>query len=506
MLKGWKEVLKKGCIAQRYVLSIMGFLAVANAYTMRICLSVAITEMVKPHASPNTTAVQDENYCPAEYSNSSSTNQGEFDWDEEKQGLILSSFFWGYVITHLPGGMLAEKFGGKYSLGLGILCTAIFTLLTPVAAREGGWQMLLAVRFLEGLGEGSTFPALNALLAQWVPAQERGILGSFVFAGAQIGTVVGTALSGALLHYSTGNWDVVFYLFGGLGVLWFIVWTLICYNDPSSHPFISDEEKKFLEKTIGGTQRQKELPPVPVKAMLKSVPLWGLICAQIGHDWGFFTMVTDLPKYMKDVLKFKIAENGYLSALPYLMMWLVSMSTGWLADFMIRRGILNTTNTRKLFTTIASIGPAVFIIAASYAGCDRTVVVVLFTIGMALMGTFYPGMKVNALDLSPNYAGTLMAIVNGIGAITGIITPYLVGVLTPNSLLLEWRVVFWISFGVFFVTNLVFVLTASGDVQPWNNPLLMKEGNEEEISEVKFKLGTTVPSLELSSDKIKQNV
>jgi len=35
-----------GCIAQRYVVSIMAFLALANAYTMRICLSTAITEMV----------------------------------------------------------------------------------------------------------------------------------------------------------------------------------------------------------------------------------------------------------------------------------------------------------------------------------------------------------------------------------------------------------------------------------------------------------------------------
>jgi ACS family sodium-dependent inorganic phosphate cotransporter len=84
-----------------------------------------------------------------------------------------------------------------------------------------------------------------------------------------------------------------------------------------------------------------------------------------------------------------------------------------------------------LFIT-ASVGPGVGIIAASYAGCDRTAVVSLITLGTALMGTFYPGMKVNALDLSPNYAGTLMAIVNGIGAFTGIITPYLVGVLTPD--------------------------------------------------------------------------
>jgi ACS family sodium-dependent inorganic phosphate cotransporter len=58
--------------------------------------------------------------------------------------------------------------------------------------------------------------------------------------------------------------------------------------------------------------------------------------------------------------------------------------------------------------------------------------VVLFTVATGSMGTFYPGMKVNALDLSPNYAGTLMALVNGIGAFTGIVTPYLVGVLTPD--------------------------------------------------------------------------
>lgn len=89
-------------------------------------------------------------------------------------------------------------------------------------------------------------------------------------------------------------------------------------------------------------------------------------------------------------------------------------------------------NSHFLLISIAAIGPAVFTVLASYAGCSKTNSVVLFTIAMGLMGTFYPGMKVNPLDLSPNYAGTLMAIVNGIGAITGILAPYIVGVLTPN--------------------------------------------------------------------------
>lgn len=42
---------------------------------------------------------------------------------------------------------------------------------------------------------------------------------------------------------------------------------------------------------------------------------------------------------------------------------------------------------------------------ASYVGCDRVWVVISFTVAMGLMGTYYPGVKVNPLDLSPNYAG-----------------------------------------------------------------------------------------------------
>lgn len=71
-------------------------------------------------------------------------------------------------------------------------------------------------------------------------------------------------------------------------------------------------------------------------------------------------------------------------------------------------------------------------LAASYAGCDKIQVVVLFTIGMATMGFFYSSMKVNVMDLSPNYAAPAMALVNGVGAVAGIVSPPLIGYLIPN--------------------------------------------------------------------------
>lgn len=271
----------------------MGFLAIVNAYTMRICLNLAITEMVR---RKDETEEEGNDYCPAQNDNNTVVrdNYGDYEWDGGTQGWILGAFFYGYVITHIPGGILSEKFGGKWTLGLGILSTAIFTLLTPVVTLWGGAPALITLRFLEGLGEGTTFPALSALLSTWVPVNERSKLGSFVFGGGQIGTILGTLLSGILIDYFE-TWQAVFYFFGILGVIWFIVFVMICYKDPASHPFIKDSEKEYLQREMGGLTRRKDLPSTPWMTIFRSVPMQALVCAQIGHDFGFYIMATDLP-------------------------------------------------------------------------------------------------------------------------------------------------------------------------------------------------------------------
>jgi len=49
-------------------------------------------------------------------------------------GWVLSSFFFGYLITQIPGGWLATRFGGKYVFGVGVLVTSLLTLITPQMA------------------------------------------------------------------------------------------------------------------------------------------------------------------------------------------------------------------------------------------------------------------------------------------------------------------------------------------------------------------------------------
>lgn len=80
---------------------------------------------------------------------------------------------------------------------------------------------------------------------------------------------------------------------------------------------------------------------------------------------------------------------------------------------------------------LAAVGPSLGVVAAMRSGCSSTPVVAFFTLGMALMGFYYPSLSVNTLDLSPNYSGTLMGLI-ALGGMAGILSPYLAGIIAPQ--------------------------------------------------------------------------
>lgn len=56
---------------------------------------------------------------------------------------------------------------------------------------------------------------------------------------------------------------------------------LICYKDPESHPFVSDEEKEHLRKELGQLERNKNIKAVPWRQILTSPAVIALIFAQV---------------------------------------------------------------------------------------------------------------------------------------------------------------------------------------------------------------------------------
>ena len=105
-----------------------------------------------------------------------------YHWNQTTRGLIQSAFFYGYVLTQIPGGYLADKFGGKQVLSFGVVAWSLMTLITPWAASTN-LGVLLAARALLGVGEGVAMPAMNQMISRWVPKEERGRSLSLIYSG-----------------------------------------------------------------------------------------------------------------------------------------------------------------------------------------------------------------------------------------------------------------------------------------------------------------------------------
>lgn len=394
---------------------------------------------------------------------------------------MLGSFFYGYVLTQIPGGRLAELFGGKYIYGIGVLVTAIFTLLTPLAAYSG-LPALVLVRVLEGMGEGVTFPAMHAMLARWVPPLERSKFAALVYAGANFGTVISLPLSGYLcdLEYM-GGWPLAFYIFGVLGLVWFVFWLWLVYDTPATHPRISRTERAFIERAVGtscvddelaaqpSSQSATTVEPIPWRALLTSLPLWAILVTQCGQAWAFYTQLTELPTYMKNILHMNIEQNATLSALPYLTSWMFAIGSSIVADWMLARGWISQRTSYKMWNTVASVIPSLGLIGVAYGGCDWRWVMAMLAGAGAFQGAVYPGNQMNHIALSPRFAGTMYGITNAAGNTCGFLAPYVIGmIIRGNETLSGWRVVFFLAAGANMVGNVFYVLFASAEEQPWS--------------------------------------
>ncbi|XP_076668137.1 major facilitator superfamily transporter 9 isoform X2 [Andrena cerasifolii] len=442
LVSSWKFWKKR-----RYVVGVLAFFGFFTSYILRVNLSVAIVAM--------TAEIEkiDENGQPY--------FEREFDWDSKTQGLVLSSFFYGYISTQLLGGWLGARIGGKRVFGIGIATTAFFTIITPPLVRISV-SILIVLRIIEGVCEGVTYPCIHAIWAQWAPPLERSKLATLAFSGSFLGTVFAMPVSGLMAEYL--GWPSVFYVFGAAGLVWFFFWWVIVKDKPEDDPWISEAELEYIKSSLGN--RKDEKIRHPWKAMLKSPPVWAIVAAHFSENWGFYTMLTQLPTFMNDVLDFKLDKTGYLSALPYLAMTLVVQSSGHLADYLRAKNIMTTTQVRKVFNCGAFVFQTIFMTCTAFILTPAGVVICI-TIAVGLGGFAWSGFGVNHLDIAPKHASVLMGIGNTFATLPGVVSPILTGFIVQNKSPGEWRIVFIIAGAVYLLGAVIYGLYASGEKQSW---------------------------------------
>ncbi|CAD5113020.1 DgyrCDS2222 [Dimorphilus gyrociliatus] len=437
-------------------------------------MSVAIVCMVNHTAikqsSEANASTLNSSLCPGLSVNESNpTKDGPFEYDKPQQGHILGGFFYGYLISQIPGGILAEKFGGKKVFLIFSSISTLATILTPIGAHLG-FGYLIALRVLVGFGSGAAFPTMHAVWGKWAPPLERSKLVSVSYGGAMMGSVLALPLSGALCEYGyAGGWPSIFYTTGITTIIFLIIWLLFVSDTPQKHKLITEDEKFYISNSLKGQVSEKSNKgKTPWFEFLKSRAVWAICVANFTSDWGLYTFLTNIPTFLHEVLKFDIESNGLFSALPWIGLWINMTISPIIADKLISTSKLSVQNTRKLMNSIGGIGSAACLVGVAFTDCrSYFLAIALLTLGVTLSGSHYSGFLVNHMDIAPKYAGTLFGISNMIGSISGFVAPTLVGIITKDQTKAQWMIVFFLSAGVLVFGSVVFIIFGRGDLQKW---------------------------------------
>ncbi|KAK9397456.1 vesicular glutamate transporter 1 [Crotalus adamanteus] len=381
-------------LPRRYIIAILCGLGFCISFGIRCNLGVAIVSMVN-----NNTVYEGDKVI---------VKKAEFNWDPETVGMIHGSFFWGYIVTQIPGGFIAQKFAANRVFGFAIVATSTLNMLIPSAARVH-FGCVMFVRILQGLVEGVTYPACHGIWSKWAPPLERSRLATTAFCGS-------------------------------FGIFWYLFWLMVSYQSPAKHPTITEEERKYIEESIG--ESTTLMNPLMV---------------------------------------------GMLSALPHLVMTIIVPIGGQIADFLRSRRLMSTTNVRKMMNCGGFGMEATLLLVVGYSH-SRGVAISFLVLAVGFSGFAISGFNVNHLDIAPRYASILMGISNGVGTLSGMVCPLIVGAMTKHKTREEWQYVFLIASLVHYGGVIFYGIFASGEKQPWAEPEELTEEkcgfiNEDELAD-----------------------
>lgn len=173
-------------------------------------------------------------------------------------------------------------------------------------------------------------------------------------------------------------------------------------------------------------------------------------------------------------------------------MWFMLIIISRTADKMITKGYLSVIGGRKVFNSLGMWIPMVCLMAIGQVGENAFLAIMLLTMAVSFNAGIHVGYVkvmqfeiknllfyddcfcrffINHMDLSPNYAGTLLGITSAFGNVMSIIAPIFVGhIVTDKSDPALWNIVFMTSAFIYFIGSIVFIFFGSAAVQKWNQP------------------------------------
>jgi sugar phosphate permease len=322
-------------------------------------------------------------------------------------GLLMTGFFIPYGIASLFLSFTGDVFGPRRMLVVG---STVWGVLMLIMGSLNSYASMLTARIVLGIAEGPQFSWILKIISRWFPRSEHGRANTIWLAGSPLGSAIGFPLIIALV--AAFGWRTAFYLLAALSILVMVPLLLLVVKDrpPYRSSDIEEEEQK--------SPRARDILR-DCGLFLKDINFWLLTitdCGELIYLWGLNSW---LPTYLQKVRNFDIQHLGFYSSLPFVLLFVGEITSGFLSDRFGKKAIL-------IFIGLA--GAAILLYLGTVAS-DSTTAAMIIALSSGFFGLAVPATYALTQQIVPTKvlaSGT--GVINGIANTVGALAPFAMGV------------------------------------------------------------------------------
>ena len=356
-----------------------------------------------------------------------------------QMGFAFAAFAWAYALMEIPGGWLGDRIGPRRVLMRVVLWWSIFT-----AATGWAWNTvsLVVTRALFGAGEAGCFPNLTKIFTTWLPQHERVRAQGIMWMSARWGGAFTPLLVVWVFRFM--SWRHAFALFGGVGVIWAVVFYWWYRDNPRNHPSVNDAEIALLE---GAEHAASGYQGVPWGKLVRSRTAWALWVQYFCMTYGWFFYISWLPTYLQEYRHLDPEYGAKLAIFPLFFGGLGSLFGGLIAP-RIARWTGSVLTTRRWMAYIGLCGAGGMLVV--HAGV-RDPFWAMVAMGLSSFGNdlAMPGGWGACMDVGGKFAGTLSGSMNMMGNLAGGVAPIVAGYLLGRTG--DWLINIYVAAAVYLV-------------------------------------------------------
>lgn len=298
--------------------------------------------------------------------------------DERKEiySLISVIFVFSYAFGQAIFGRIFDWIGTRLGFALSI---SVWSVATALHALASSFASFAIFRSILGIAEAGNWPGAAKGNAEWFPTKERAFAQGLFNSGAAIGGIISIPMIAFLSIYF--NWQMIFVLVGVAGFLWLLPWMYLVKSPPKQHPWITDEERKYiLDGQINeeGDSGDDEAV-VPTGNILKHKQSWGVIIASAAIDPIWWLFVFWIPIYLSEVYNMDVKAIGIYGWVPYVGAMLGAWFGGLFAQNRMKAG-WDVNKTRKTVITLGCLIMLPALMAMANPGEPITAVLIMAVI------------------------------------------------------------------------------------------------------------------------------